>query len=125
LVVEGAKRQDCQRAREPSTQSPIKRPAPPAKPPGRCLDNGSDDAEGREGRAECGVTAHLRARGKEATALKQDAGCTARRGDGTHVEGRNRCRRVRSRGDKKGHNSLGCLHVACAYITDRQSGLWG
>jgi hypothetical protein len=37
----------------------------------------------------------------------------------------NRFRRVLSRWDKQVRNDLGFLHLACAYITYRQSGLLG
>jgi putative transposase len=37
----------------------------------------------------------------------------------------NRFRRVLIRWDKKVQNSLAFLHLACAYITYRQSGLLG
>jgi putative transposase len=44
-----------------------------------CLDQGDDDDEVRELRAEFGCTAHIRAPGEEAKALKPEAGCKARR----------------------------------------------
>ena len=76
--------------------------------------------------AEFGFTAHIRARGEEAKALQQDAGFRARRWvvERTH-SWMNRFRRVLIRWDKKVRNYLGCLHLACAYITYRQSGLLG
>jgi putative transposase len=72
----------------------------------------------RELLTECGCTAHIRARGEEAQARKQEAGCKARRwvGERTH-SWMNRFRRVLIRWDKKVGNYLGFLHVACAYIT--------
>jgi putative transposase len=106
---------------------PVQRPAPtPATPQGRCLAKGDDDDEVRDVRAAFGFTAHLRGRGEEAKALKQDIGFRARRWvvERTH-RGMNRVRRVRIRWDKHVRNDLGCLHVACAYITSRQSGLLG
>jgi transposase len=127
LAVEGANRHDFKMVRETRESIPVKRPAPtPATPQGMCLDKGDDDDEGRDWLAEFGFTAHIRARGEEAKALKQDAGFRARRWvvERTH-RGMNRFRRVLIRWDKKVRNYLGFLHVACAYITYRQSGLLG
>jgi putative transposase len=72
LAVEGAKRHDCKRARATRESIPVARPEPsPATPQGMCLDQGDDDDEVRELRAEFGCTAHIRAPGEEAKALKQ------------------------------------------------------
>jgi putative transposase len=80
----------------------------------------------RELRAACGFTAHIRARGEEAKALKQDAGFRARRWgvERTH-RWMKRFRRVLLRWDKTVCNYLGLLPLVCAYITYRQAGLWG
>jgi putative transposase len=73
---------------------------------------------------ELGVTAHIRARGEEVQALKQEAGCKARRWVVERTQsGMHRFRRLLIRWDKKVGNYLGFLHLACAYITYRQSGL--
>ena len=75
---------------------------------------------------EFGFTAPIRARGEEAQALKQEAGCKARRWVVERTQSwMNRFRRVLIRWDKKVRNYLGFLHLACAYITYRQSGLLG
>jgi putative transposase len=76
--------------------------------------------------AEFGFTAHIRTRGEEAKALKQEAGFKARRWvvERTH-RGMNRFRRILIRWDKKVRNYLGFLHLACALITYKQSGLLG
>jgi transposase len=127
LAVEGANRHDGKMARETIESLPIERPEPcPATPQGRCLDKGDADDEGRELLAEFGFTAHIRARGEEAKALKQEAGFKARRWvvERTH-SWRNRFRRILIRWDKKVRNYLGFLHLACAYITYKQSGLLG
>jgi putative transposase len=108
-------------------QFPIARPEPtPARPQGRCLDKGYGFDEVRDLLAECGFTAHIRARGEEAKALKQELGFKARRWvvERTH-SWMHRFRRVLIRWDKKVCNYLGFLHVACADITYRQSGLLG
>jgi putative transposase len=127
LAVEGANRNDFKMVRETIESIPVKRPAPtPAMPQGMCLDKGYDYAEVRDLLAEFGFTAHIRARGEEAKALQQDAGFRARRWvvERTH-SWMNRFRRVLIRWDKKVCNYLGFLHLACAYITYKQSGLLG
>jgi putative transposase len=127
LAVEGANRHDCKMVRETIESIPVKRPAPtPATPQGMCLDKGYDDDEVRDLLAEFGFTAHIRARGEETKALQQDAGFQARRWvvERTH-RGMNRFRRVLIRWDKKVGNYLGFLHLACACITYKQSGLLG
>jgi putative transposase len=127
LAVEGANRNDFKMVRETIESIPVKRPAPtPATPQGMCLDKGYDYDEVRDLLAEFGFTAHIRARGEEAKALQQDAGFRARRWvvERTH-SWMNRFRRVLIRWDKKVCNYLGFLHLACAYITYKQSGLLG
>jgi putative transposase len=127
LAVEGAKRHDFKLVRETSESMPVKRPAPtPARPQGMGLDKGDDADEVRAWLAAFGFTAHIRARGEEATARQPDAGFRARRWvvERTH-RGMNRFRRVLIRWDKTVCNDLGLLHLACAYITSKQSGLLG
>lgn len=107
-AVEGAKRTDGKRGAATLTRLPIERPPPPpAPPPGMGWDPGADDDEGRELLAECGVTAHLRARGEEAKTLTQEAGFKARRWVVVRTQsGRNRFRRVLIRWDKNVGPSL-------------------
>jgi putative transposase len=96
------------------------------QPQGMCLDNGDDDDEVQELLAKFGFTAHIRARGKEAPAITREARYKARRWvvERTH-RWMNRFWRVLVRWDKNVRNDLAFLHLACAYITYRQSGLWG
>jgi putative transposase len=127
LAVEGANRNDFKMARATIMSIPIERPEPtPEKPQGVCLDKGYDFDEVRDLLAEFGFTAHIRARGEEAQAIKQEAGYKARRWvvERTH-SWMNRFRRVLIRWDKKACNYLAFLHLACAFITYRQSGLLG
>ena len=127
LAVEGANRNDFKMVRETIESIPVKRPAPtPATPQGMCLDKGYDYDEVRDLLAEFGFTAHIRARGEEVKALQQDARFRARRWvvERTH-SWMNRFRRVLIRWDKNVCNYLGFLHLACAYITYKQSGLLG
>jgi putative transposase len=125
LAVAGANRNDFKLTRETIENIAVERPdSTPDAPQGICLDKGYDYDEVRELLDEFGFTAHIRARGEEAQALKQEAGFKARRWvvERTH-SWMNRFRRVLIRWDKKVRNYLGFLHWACAYITDRQAGL--
>ena len=127
LAVDGANRNDFKMARETIESIAVERPDPtPDTPQGLCLDKGYDSDEVRELLTEFGFTAHIRARGEEAKALKEEAGFTARRWvvERTH-SWMNRFRRVLIRWDKKVRNYLGFLHLACAYITYKRSGLLG
>jgi putative transposase len=127
LAVEGANRNDFKMVEETIIRIPIERPTPtPEKPQGMCLDKGYDFDEVRELLATFGFTAHIRARGEEAQAIKHAAGYKARRWvvERTH-SWMNRFRRLLIRWDKKVRNYLAFLHLACAYITYRQSGLLG
>jgi putative transposase len=127
LAVEGANRHDCTMVHETRTSIPVERPMPsPEKPQGMRLDNGDDVDEVRERLAACGCTAHLRARGEEAQALKRAAGYKARRWVVERTQSwMNRFRRLLVRWDKKVCHYLAFLHLAWAYITYRQSGLLG
>jgi putative transposase len=118
LAVEGANRHDS---------IPVERPEPTEEAPrGMCLDKGSDDDDTRELVAEFGFTAHVRARGEEAQALKKEAGFKARRWvvERTH-SWMNRFRRILIRWEKKVENYFGMLHFVCAWITYRSCGLLG
>jgi putative transposase len=90
------------------------------------MDKGYDFDEVRDLVAAFGFTAHIRARGEEARAIQQEAGFKARRWvvERTH-SWMNRFRRILVRWEKKPENYLAFLHLACAYITYRQSGLLG
>ena len=126
LAVDGANRHDFKMARETIERIAVERPDPtPDTPQGLCLDKGYDDEEVRDLLDELGFTAHIRARGEEAQALKQEVGFKVRRWvvERTH-SWMNRFRRVLIRWDKKACNYVGFLHWACAYITYRHAGLW-
>jgi transposase len=75
---------------------------------------------------EFGFTAHIRARGEEAQAIKAEAGYKARRWvvERTH-SWFNRFRRILIRWEKKPENYLALLHFACAIITYKQTDLLG
>ena len=105
----------------------IERPEPTAeRPQGLCLDKGYDFAEVRAAVREFGFTAHIRARGEEAAASKQEAGFKARRWVVERAHSwLNRFRRLLIRWDKKAQNYLAFLHFACGLIACRAAGLFG
>jgi putative transposase len=127
LAVAGANRNDFKMARETITSIRVARPEPTGThPQGMCLDKGYDYDEVRDLLAEFGFTAHIRARGEEAQAIKRKAGYRARRWVVERMHSwMNRFRRVLIRWDKKVQNYLGFLHLACAYMTFRRCGLLG
>jgi transposase len=127
LVVAGANRPDMKLVKDTVTSVVVKRPRPTKKrPQGMCRDKGYDYAEVRDPLKEFGFTAHIRARGEEARALKRRAGVRARRWVVERAHSwMNRFRRVLIRWDKKGENYLAFLHFACALIAFRASGLFG
>jgi putative transposase len=127
LAVEGANRHDKKVAEATLESIPVDRPEPTQESPqGMCLDKGYDYDDTRELVREFGFTAHVRARGEEAKALKREAGSKARRWvvERTH-SWMNRFRRVLIRWEKKVENSFGMLHLVCAWITYRSAGLLG
>jgi len=127
LAVDGAIRHDFKMARETSERRAVERLAPtPETPQGLGLDKGYDEDEGRALLDEFGCTAPIKARGEEAHVLKQEVGCQAQRGGVERTNsGMHRFRRVLIRWDKKVRNYLGFLHLACAYMTYKRSGLLG
>lgn len=127
VAVEGANRNDFKMARATLESIPVERPEPtPASPQGLCLDKGYDYEEVRRLAEEFGYTAHIRARGEEAQAIKKQAGYKARRWvvERTH-SWMNRFRRILIRWEKKPGNYLALLHLVCAFITYRAAGLLG
>jgi putative transposase len=95
-----------------------------ALPQGLCMDKGYDYDEVRDLVAEFGFTAHICARGEEADQIKREAGYRARRWvvERTH-SWMNRFRRILIRWEKLAKTYLAFLHLACAIITWRATGL--
>jgi putative transposase len=126
-VVDGANRHDMKLVRATLEQVVVPRPQPSEDhPQGMCLDKGYDYDEVRAILAEFGCTAHIRARGEEAHAIKNEAGDTARRWVVERAHSwLNRFRRLLMRWDKKAANYLGFLHCACGLIAFRAAGLFG
>ena len=125
MVVAGANRNDFKLTRATLAAIATPRPAAtPDAPQGLCLDKGYDYAEVRDLLAEFGLTAHIRSRGEEAQALKQESGHKARRWVVERGHSwMNRFRRILIRWEKKATNYLGLLHFVCALITFRAAGL--
>ncbi len=107
------------------TSLPVERPGPTLEQAqGLGLDTGDDDDEVRELRALCGCTAHSRARGEAVQTLTREAGDKARRGVVERTQsGMHGVRRLLVRWGQKVRHDLALLHVACASITYRYSGL--
>ncbi len=106
---------------------PIDRPKPTQEDPQHlCLDKGYDYDEVRALGKEFGYTLHIRPRNEEAQTLKRQVGFKARRWVVERTHSWMNCfRSVLIRWDKKVENYLGLLHLACAFITYRATGLLG
>lgn len=121
MVVEGANRHDMKLVEGTLKSVPAYRPEPTREEPQNlCLDKGYDYDEVRDLIAEFGYTAHIRSRGEEAKALKEELGFKARRWvvERTH-SWMNRFRRILVRWEKKAENYIGMIHLVCAIITIR------
>ena len=127
MAIDGANRHDSKMVANTIESIPVPRPEPTRKAPqGLCLDKGYDYDRVRDLVREFGYTAHIRARGEEAQAIKREAGFKARRWvvERTH-SWMNRFRRILTRWEKKAANYLGLLHLVCAIITYRAISLMG
>ena len=125
LAIEGANRHDMKLVRNTLEGIMATRPLPTAAMPhGLCLDKGYDFDEVRSVVREFGFTAHIRARGEEARAIKEEAGFKARRWvvERTH-SWMNRFRRILIRWEKLPDTFIAMLHLACGIITWRATGL--
>jgi len=125
VAVDGANRHDMKLAEETLESVPVERPTPTkAKPQNLCLDKGYDYDEVRELADAFGYTAHIRARGEEAQAIKHEAGFKARRwvAERTH-SWLNRFRRILIRWEKKTENYLALLHFVFGLIAFRCAGV--
>jgi transposase len=129
VVVEGSNRNDFKLLGETIESIATERPLPTVggREQGMCrLDKGYDYDEVRQILMGFGFTAHIRARGEEAQAIKRRAGYKARRWvvERTH-SWMNRFRAILIRWEKKAANFLALLHLSRAYITFKQAGLLG
>jgi putative transposase len=127
LAVAGANRNDMKLVEATLGSIPVERPEPtPEQPQGMCMDKGYDYDEVRDILEEFGFTAHIKARGEEAKAIKRQAGFKARRWvvERTH-SWMNRFRGILIRWCKKPENYIAMLHFAFAIISYRCAGLSG
>ncbi len=127
LAIDGANRHDSKLVKATLKSIPVKRPKTSKRnPQGMCLDKGYDYDTVRDLVKEFGYTAHIKARGEEAQAIKRQAGFKARRWvvERTH-SWMNRFRRILTRWEKKPKNYLALIHFVCAIITYRCTGLFG
>jgi transposase len=125
VAVGPAHRNDFKLARETIECIEVDRPAPdPKHPQGMCMDKNYDRSEICALLKEFGFTAHVRACGEEAQALKRSARAKARRWvvESTH-SWLNRFRAILIRWNKKAQNYLGFLHLALGIITWRKTAL--
>lgn len=90
VTIEGANRHDMKLVRPTIKSIVVERPVPTEeRPQGMCLDKGYDYDEVRAILREFGFTAHIRARGEEARAIKREAGWKRKAvggGTGTFVD---------------------------------------
>jgi transposase len=129
LAVDGANRNDMKLVEATLRSIPegAERPEPSAgAPQGMCLDKGYDYDEVRALVEAFGFTAHIKARGEEAQAIKREAGFKARRWvvERTH-SWMNRFRGILIRWSKKAENYVALLHMCFAFIIYRRIGLSG
>jgi len=121
VAVDRANRNNHKLARQTVEGVIVARPEPTVQAPqGLCLDKCFDYPETREIAAEFGFTLHLRTRGEEAQALREEAGFRARRWVVERAHSwLSRFRRLLIRWKKKPANYLAMLHLAYAIITWR------
>lgn len=127
LVVTGAQRHDKTQVRNVLERIIVERPQPTQrKPQHLAADRGYDYPDVRELLAAYGYTAHIKSRGEEIKAKENIPGYRARRwvNERTH-SWMNRFRRILTRWEKKSDNYEAILHLACAYITFKQAGVFG
>ncbi len=127
LVIEGANRHDMKLCQATLESIAVPRPAPTKeRPQGLCLDKGYDYPEIRAIVESFGMVPHIRTRGEERKALREEEGFKARRWvvERTH-SWMNRFRSVLIRWSKKPENHLAMLHFVCGMIAYRAAGLFG
>jgi len=127
IEVAGANRHDITLIEATLRNIVVNRPEPrEEEPQNLCLDKGYDSTGVRELLEELGYIGHIKARNEEAAELRVIPGYRARRWkvERTH-SWLNRFRRILIRWEKKVENYFGMLHLVCAFITYRCSGLLG
>jgi transposase len=126
LVVAAANTHDKWLVEETLESIPVDRPEPDEVAQHLCMDKGYDYQDVRTLVAAWGYTAHIKSRGQEASDRRAQPGYRARRwvNERTH-SWMNRFRRLLIRWEKKPHNYLALLHLACAYIAYSAAGVLG
>ncbi len=130
LDVAGANRPDMALVAATLESVPVERPEPTAaKPQHFCADKGYDYPSVRALVATWGYTVHIprkKAKGTPPVAREKVPGYRARRWvvERTH-SWMNRFRRLLIRWEKKVPNYKAFLHIACAWITFRATGVLG
>ena len=125
LAIDGANRHDMKLVQGTLERIMTKRPMPTgASPQGLCMDKRYDYDEVPAIVKKFGFTAHIRARGEEAKAIKLEAGFRTRRGrvERTH-SWMNRFRRILVRREKLPETFIAMLHLIYGIITWRATGL--
>lgn len=112
MTIDGANRHDMKLVRPMLESLAARRPPPTQSAPQRmCLDKGYDHDEVRALVEALGFTAHIRSRGEEARAIRQEAGFKARRWVMEHTHSwLNRFRRILVRWEKRDDTYLAILH---------------
>lgn len=124
IVVAGANRHDMKLVKGTLDAIVAKRPSPKKVKQNMCMDKGFDFPEVRELVEQYGYTAHIPHRGEKRKKMPRYRK-RARRWvvERTH-SWMNRFRRLLVRWEKRLDNYVAMLHLACAWMTFRQSGLF-
>jgi putative transposase len=129
VAVAGANRHDMKLAEPTLKNIVIERPRPTKKkkhPQNICLDKAYDFPEVDELVADWGYTGHIARRGVDQSKRKRIPGYRARRWVVERTNSwMNRFRRLLIRWEKKKENYVAMLHIACAWITYQQTGIFG
>jgi putative transposase len=126
VAVDGTNTHDMKLARPTLENTIIDRPRPTKEhPQNMCLDKGYDFPEVDRLVAEWGYTAHIARRGVDQSKRKRIPGYRARRWVVERTNSwMNRFRRLLVRWEKKKENYVAMLHLACAWITYHQAGIF-
>ncbi len=127
LATDGANRNDCKLTEPTIASIAIERPEPTTEhPQGVCLDKAYDHDFVRELLGDRDFTPHIRGRGEEARALREDLGERARRWVVERIHSWiNRYRALLIRWSKKPINHDALLMFSFALITWQQMGVLG
>ncbi len=127
VAIAGANRHDCKLVEHTLNNLMIARPEPTGECPQRmCMDAGYDGEAIYQMLEEWGYIPHIKSRYDEKVQLERVPGYRARRWvvERTH-SWLNRFRRLLIRWEKKKENYEAMMHLACAFICFRASGLFG